>query len=102
MTVRVLIVDDHRQVRQGLRMYFDQDPDIEIVGEASDGREAVALAAELKPHVVLMDLLMPALDGVGATAVIREMPDIEVVATTSELPRRRSWRLSRPGQLPTL
>jgi two-component system, NarL family, response regulator LiaR len=86
MAIRVLIVDDHNQVRLGLRMYFDQDPDIEIVGEAGDGREAVAAAGELKPHVVLMDLLMPALDGIGATAVIRrEMPDIEVVAMTSEL-----------------
>src|SRR5207302_5491605 len=61
--IRVLIVDDHGVVRQGLRMFLGLDPDIEVVGEAADGREAVRLTQELQPAVVLMDLLMPIMDG---------------------------------------
>ncbi len=71
MAIRILVADDHGVVRKGLRMYLGSDPDLEIVGEARDGREAVALAQQLKPDVVLMDLLMPGLDGLGATAAIR-------------------------------
>jgi two-component system, NarL family, response regulator LiaR len=86
MTTRVLIADDHSVVRQGLRMFLGSDPEIEIVGEARDGAEAVSLARRLQPDVVLMDLLMPVMDGIAATAAIRrEMPDIEVVAVTSVL-----------------
>ena len=59
MAIRVLIVDDHAVVRKGLRMYLGADPEFEVVGEARDGREGVALAHELKAEVVLMDLLMP-------------------------------------------
>lgn len=85
-TVRVLIVDDHGVVRQGLRMYLRLDPKIEVVGEAGDGREALRLARELHPDVVLMDLLMPVMDGRIATQAIRqELPDVEVVALTSVL-----------------
>lgn len=86
MTIQILIVDDHSVVRQGLRMFLSLDPDLEIVGEASDGAEAVRLARELRPQVVLMDLLMPVMDGVTATATIRrELPEVEVVALTSVL-----------------
>ena len=86
MAVRILIVDDHSVVRQGLQMFLGADPEIEIVGEARDGAEAIRLAQELKPDVVLMDLLMPVMDGIAATAVIRrELPDTEVVALTSVL-----------------
>ncbi len=83
---RVLIADDHEVVRQGLRMFLGADPELEIVGEARDGAEAVRLARQLQPDVVLMDLLMPVMDGIAATAAIRrEAPDIEVVALTSVL-----------------
>lgn len=86
MAVRVLIADDHAVVRQGLRMFLDLDDDITVVGETTNGREAVRLARELSPDVVLMDLLMPVMDGVSATAEIRrELPEIEVVALTSAL-----------------
>ncbi|MFO7697250.1 MAG: response regulator transcription factor [Anaerolineae bacterium] len=86
MTIRVLIADDHSIIRQGLRMFLGSDPEIEIVGEASDGAEAVRLARELRPGVVLMDLLMPVMDGIDATAAIRrEVPEAEVVALTSVL-----------------
>lgn len=86
MKIRVLIADDHAVVRQGLRMFLGADDDLEIVGEARDGAEAVSLAQQLQPHVVLMDLLMPGLDGIAATAAVRrEQPDVEVVALTSVL-----------------
>ena len=86
MAIRILIVDDHSVVRQGLRMFLSLDPDLEVVGEARNGSEGVQLARELQPHVVLMDLLMPVMDGVTATATIRrECPEIEVIALTSVL-----------------
>ncbi len=86
MPIRTLIVDDHSVVRQGLQMFLGADPEIEIVGEASDGAEALRQARKLRPDVVLMDLLMPVMDGIAATAAIRsEFPDTEVVALTSVL-----------------
>jgi len=89
MTIRVLICDDHPVVRQGLRVYLGLDPELELAGEATDGEEAVRLARRLKPDVILMDLLMPGMDGLAATRVIRrELPDTEVVALTSVLEDR--------------
>ena len=86
MAIRVLITDDHSVVRQGLRMFLSLDPDIEVVGEAEDGEEALNMARELHPDVVLMDLLMPVMNGMEATRAIRsEMPDVEVIALTSVL-----------------
>jgi two-component system, NarL family, response regulator LiaR len=86
MAVRVLIADDHGVVRQGLRMFLSLDPELAVVGEAENGEAALLMARELKPDVVLMDLLMPVMDGVEATKAIRnELPDVEVVALTSVL-----------------
>ncbi len=86
MSIRILIVDDHGIVRQGIRLYLRSDPEIEIVGEASNGAEALELTHQLHPDVVLMDLLMPVMDGIAATAAIRQqVPDTEVVALTSVL-----------------
>ncbi|HEU4848097.1 MAG TPA: response regulator transcription factor [Rubrobacteraceae bacterium] len=86
MAIRVLITDDHGVVRQGLRMFLSLDPEIQVVGEAQDGREALAMARELKPDVVLMDLLMPVMDGLESTKAIRtELPEVEVIALTSVL-----------------
>jgi len=82
--IRVLLVDDHAVVRRGLRTFFELLDDIEVVGEAGDGIEGVAEARRLQPDVVLMDLLMPNLDGLGAIAAIKaERPEIEIVAVTS-------------------
>ncbi len=86
MTIRVLIVDDHSVVRQGLQMFLAFDPDVELVGEADNGEEALHRARELQPDVILMDLLMPKMDGITAiTAIRRELPDIEIIALTSVL-----------------
>jgi DNA-binding NarL/FixJ family response regulator len=86
MGIRVLIADDHAVVRRGLRMFLELESDIELVGEAEDGAEAVRLAKTLKPDVILMDMLMPVMDGVTATSQIRsELPDTEVIALTSVL-----------------
>ncbi len=86
MTISVLLTDDHQVVRQGIRMVLDLDPELEVVGEASNGEEALRLARRLKPDVVLMDLVMPVMDGVEATGEIRrELPETEVVALTSVL-----------------
>lgn len=86
MSVRVLLADDHAVVRQGLRMFLSLDPELEIVGEAADGAEALRLARDLRPDVVLMDLVMPVMDGITAIAAIRrDLPDTEVIALTSVL-----------------
>ncbi len=87
--VRVLLVDDHTVVRRGLRLVFELEDDLEVVGEASDGQEALARVAELRPDVVVMDLLMPVMNGVEATRAIRAAyPEVEVVALTSVLEDR--------------
>jgi two-component system, NarL family, response regulator LiaR len=86
VAIRVLLVDDHSVVREGLRMFLGRDPELAVVGEAANGEEAIHVARQLHPDVVLMDLLMPVLDGIAATATIRkELPDIEVIALTSVL-----------------
>ncbi len=82
--IRVLLVDDHAVVRQGLRVFFDLQRDIDVVGEAADGAQAIAQARKLQPDVILMDLLMPSVDGVTAIGQIKkEFPGIEIVAVTS-------------------
>ena len=87
--VRLLLVDDHTVVRQGLKMVLGLEPDLEIVGEAGNGQEALDAIPLLKPEVVLMDLLMPVMDGVTAIRNIKQRyPDIEVVALTSVLEDR--------------
>jgi DNA-binding NarL/FixJ family response regulator len=86
VTIRILLVDDHSVVRQGLRMFLSLDPELEVIGEAENGAEAVKLTMELNPDVVLMDLLMPVMDGITAIGEIRrDAPDTEVIALTSVL-----------------
>jgi NarL family two-component system response regulator LiaR len=82
--IRVLLVDDHAVVREGLRTYLQLHDDLAVVGEAADGAEAVRAAEALRPDVVLMDLKMPVLDGVGAMRALRErLPSARVIALTS-------------------
>jgi len=87
--IRVLLVDDHTVVRQGLRMVMSLEQDLEVVAEAANGREAVDMVRQSGPEVVLMDLLMPVMNGVEAIRTIKaEWPEIEVVALTSVLEDR--------------
>mgnify|MGYP001822513994 CR=1 FL=1 len=82
--IRVLIVDDHSMVRTGLATFIRVNPDLDLVGEARNGQEALELCARLEPDVVLMDLIMPRMDGVAATRAIRDRwPRTQVVALTS-------------------
>jgi NarL family two-component system response regulator LiaR len=100
MSIRILIVDDHGVVRQGLRMYLALDPELEVVGEATNGAEALGLAHELEPDVVLMDLLMPVMDGIAATeAIRRELPGVEVLALTSVLEDSAVYGAMRAGAI---
>lgn len=82
--IQVLIVDDHAMLRKGLAVFLLSYSDLRLVGEAANGEEALALCAEKHPAVVLMDLMMPIMDGVTATRLIRrDFPDIQVIALTS-------------------
>jgi NarL family two-component system response regulator LiaR len=83
-TIRVLIVDDHSMVRKGLMTFLNNRPDLEVVGEARDGREAADLCERVHPDVILMDLVMPVLGGAAATRLIRQRcPEVQVIALTS-------------------
>lgn len=98
--MRVLIADDHAVVRQGLRMFLALDDELEVVAEAADGEEALRLARQFRPDVVLMDLLMPRMDGIAATAAIRaELPDTEVIALTSVLEDRSVVQAVKAGAI---
>jgi NarL family two-component system response regulator LiaR len=82
--IKVLLVDDHAMVRRGLGAFLSVYPDLELIGEAENGAEALEQCARLKPDVVLMDLLMPEMDGATATAAIRQQfPQMRVIALTS-------------------
>lgn len=86
IVIRVLIADDHRVVREGLRLVLTLDPEFDVVGEAMHGEEAVRLVQELRPEIVLMDLQMPGMDGIAATAAIKAaQPEVEVLVLTSVL-----------------
>ena len=96
--IRVLIADDHAVVRQGLRTFLALQDDIEVVGEAADGEEAVAAAERLAPDVTLMDLVMPRLDGIEAIAGIRRVsPATRVIVLTSFVDEDRMIPAVRAG-----
>jgi two-component system, NarL family, response regulator LiaR len=96
--VRVLIVDDHAVVRQGLITFLELQDEIEVVGEASNGREAVAQVKALKPDVVLMDLVMPIMDGLAAIKEIKMVrPETEVIALTSFADDEKVFTAIRSG-----
>ena len=96
--IRVLIADDHRVVREGLSAILKATEDIEVVGEASDGQEAVDKARELSPDVILMDVSMPRINGVEATrAIKRESPHIGIVALTMYDEEKYIFDLVRAG-----
>ncbi len=96
--VRVVLVDDEHLTRAALRDYLSSDPGIEIVGEAADGQAAVTQAGSLKPHVVLMDMQMPGMNGVEATSIIRrKYPEVAVLGLTTFSSDRYVVDLLRAG-----
>ena len=97
-SIRILIADDHTLVRDGTRRILEAEQDLEVVAEALDGEEAVRLATELKPDVVLMDIAMPTLDGIAATRQIkRECPEISVLILSAYDDDQFVFRLLQAG-----
>jgi DNA-binding NarL/FixJ family response regulator len=89
MSIKVLLVDDHVLIREGLRSLLEKQPDVQVVGEAEDGRRALELVAELSPDIVIMDVTMPRLGGIEATRqVTTEFPSVKVIALSIHSKRR--------------
>jgi len=100
MNIRILLADDHRILREGLRSLLAQQPDVTVVGEASDGQAVIALARELRPDLVIMDVVMPGTDGIAATRQIRaECPNTKVIALSMHSDRRFVSEMVRAGAL---
>jgi two-component system, NarL family, response regulator NreC len=98
--IRVLIADDHATVREGLKLLVNAQPDMETVGEAGDGRTAIALALELQPDIVVMDISMPVLNGLKATEGIKNLcPQVKIVALTRHSDAGYLQELMRAGAL---
>lgn len=96
--IRVLLADDHAIVREGVKMILIKEPDIEVVGEASDGQEALDLVDRLKPGVVVMDISMPGMSGIEATQHVRERyPGVNVLALTMHEDESYVFKLLRAG-----
>ena len=96
--VRVLLVDDHVIVREGLRLVLDAQPEIAVIGEAGDGRQAVDMAEDLRPDVVVMDIAMPTLNGLEATRQIRRrFPQVRVVILTMHESQQYFLQIVRAG-----
>src|ERR1700693_3911844 len=98
MGIRVLIVDDHRVVAEGLRYVIDAQPDLEVVGSAADGREALRQVEDLRPDVVVMDISMPELNGIDATGLIlKRAPQVKIVILSMYSNQERVWRAVEAG-----
>ena len=96
--INVILVDDHEMVRLGLKSFLNLQGDVEVVGEASNGREGVDLALELRPDVVVMDLVMPELDGVQATLeLLKEWPEAKILVLTSYLDNEKIYPVIEAG-----
>ena len=98
MSIRVLLSDDHRILREGLRSLLEKEPDIELVGEAEDGRSTLELASRLKPQVVVMDISMPDLNGIDATRkLLEKLPSVKVLALSMHTDQRFIEGMLRAG-----
>ncbi|AND79811.1 response regulator transcription factor [Streptococcus pantholopis] len=97
-TIRVILVDDHEMVRLGLKSFLNLQADVEVVGEASNGRDGIDMALELKPDVVVMDLVMPEMDGVTATlALLKEWEEAKILVLTSYLDNEKIYPVIEAG-----
>ncbi len=98
MSIAVLLADDHKIMRDGLRLLIEREPDMEVVGEAADGRRTVQLVRELSPDVVIMDVTMPHLNGLEATRqIVAEAPKVKVIALSMHSDRRFVAGMLRAG-----
>lgn len=89
--MKILLVDDHEMVRLGLKSYFDLQADVEVVGEASNGSQGIDLALELRPDVIVMDIVMPEMNGIDATlAILKEWPEAKILIVTSYLDNEKT------------
>src|SRR6266576_2536217 len=96
--LRILLADDHKMIREGLKMLVNSRSDMEVVGEASNGRMAITLALELRPDVVVMDVSMPELNGLMATEKLKELfPEIKIIALTRHTNERYLQQLLQAG-----
>ncbi|MEE9615490.1 MAG: response regulator transcription factor [Anaerolineae bacterium] len=98
--IRVMVVDDHDMVRRGLAAFLRAKPDLELVGEADDGQQALDVCEQVEPDVILMDLVMPEMDGTTATRAIRERwPQVQVIALTSFQEKKLVQEALRAGAI---
>ena len=89
--MKILLVDDHEMVRLGLKSYFDLQDDVEVVGEAANGAQGIELALELRPDVIVMDIVMPEMNGIDATlSILKEWPEAKILIVTSYLDNEKS------------
>ena len=96
--IRVMLIDDHEMVRLGLKSYLNLQPDVEVVAEAGDGEEGLTKALEVKPDVVVLDLVMPKMTGVEATlALLKEWPQAQIVILTSYLDNEKIYPVLEAG-----
>lgn len=96
--IRVMLIDDHEMVRLGLKSYLNLQPDVEVVAEAGDGEEGLIKALDVKPDVVVMDLVMPKMNGVEATlALLKEWPQAQIVILTSYLDNEKIYPVLEAG-----
>ncbi len=96
--MRILLVDDHEMVRLGLKSYFDLQDDVEVVGEASNGFQGIDLALKLRPDVIVMDIVMPEMNGIDATlAILKEWPEAKILIVTSYLDNEKIMPVLNAG-----
>jgi two-component system response regulator NreC len=96
--IRIIIADDHQIVRQGLKVLIEKEPDMQVVGEAEDGQSTVNLTKKLRPHVVLMDIKMPDLNGIEATRqILSELPDVKIIALSMYPDQRFVMNMLKSG-----